>query len=379
MLALARGDAVGWPGPAGHLVDDSRLLELATRHQVAALCHWQNHGRSDRPLWQQLAPETRRALRLSFLHHEMRNGVTLRDVAAIHQALTGAGIEALFCKGPWVMLQAYPTPGTRCVDDIDVCVRERDYRGAVAALATLDYTCPGGLPADGAAALHQSLFAGQLRFTARGRRMVELHFRMINVGPATDESWVWDTATTLAVGSARVRVPGPEAMLLHLLLHANQHGFHLLRLLYDVRFALARIGPTLDHDLFLRRVRQLHCGASAYHGLVLAHDLAGATVPPDLLATLRPGPLRRLVFRRLWDLDRVRRLAEPRRPVRSESPRLYVCEMGRLRDKWRYLRHIVKAAGGLRRFVGVIRGKSLAAGPAGRASRHARRAEAKPR
>jgi len=48
---------------------------------------------------------------------------------------------------------------------------------------------------------------------------------------------------------SRLKQLGAEAMLLHLLVHANQHAFTPLRLLHDIRFALTADQASLRYIL----------------------------------------------------------------------------------------------------------------------------------
>lgn len=352
VLALAAGNAEGARAAMKEGPDWDQVGDLAASHQVDALCWWMGRnavapdGGSPLP---ELPSRLRERLRMQYLHHLLRNEALVNDLETLHHTLDARGVDALFLKGPWMAFQAYPDSGTRPVGDIDLCVREEHYSEAVAALGDAGWAAAGGLPQTAAEALERSHFRRQLRFSARGRRPVELHFRLVNMGPpAAEERWVWDRAREVQAGRCRLRVPGPEATLLHQLLHANQHAFAVLRLLHDVRWALARDLPEIEVSAFLNQVRELRCRASCYHGLQLAAELAAAAVPDSLLGALRPSPVRRAFFARAWRLPKARRLEALRYRTEIESPRFYLLEMGRARDKARFLTHLTASAGGSR-------------------------------
>lgn len=345
LLALCRAD------PAPRIpVDSDRLVDLARAQELGALAYW--NWRCSVRLG--LAPATLdcaavEELKLVYLHHLLRNESLALDIEALRAALHERGIPALFFKGPLLAYEAYPDPGARPVGDLDVGIREGDYPGAVDALRCLGYVPDGTLPRSATSALRRAHYGEQLRFHARGRRMVELHFRMVNMGPPRDEDWVWRSSRYLAVGSTRVRVPAPTATLLHLALHANQHAFAVARIFFDVRYALD-LGE-IDWDRFLSEVRALRCATAVYHSLCLARDLAAAAIPPAVLDDLRPGALGRRRFRACWDVGRARRLEARRGRQEVESPKLYLLEVGRMRDKLRYVAGLVAEAGGPFRFV----------------------------
>lgn len=362
LIALARSDESPPPGPAS--VDLERWLELARLHQMAPLAHWCCSAAGEPSPWRTALHEVFESLRVEYLHHMMRNESLRTDLADLFTALEEKGIEAVVFKGPWLAFEAYPDPGTRPVDDIDLGVRERDYTGTAEVLTQLGYRTQGALPSSPSEALERAHYRSQLRFAARGRRMVELHFRMINIGPpSAAEPWLWERARTISIGPAMIRTPGAEAMLLHLCLHANQHGFSVLRLLHDVRFALERIGRGLDLDAFLALVNDLRCSPAIYHSLRLSSELCGAPVPTDLARVLRPGFLRRRIFSAVWCLPHARRLEASRRRMETESPLLYLLEMGRLSDKARYVGGMMREAGGPLAFLRAAR--RLMPGPRG--------------
>lgn len=353
VMGLARGDnAFGLDLQRGQ-PDAHALCELATQHQVDALCWWtQREARDQSPAGLPLPQTARDRLRAQYSYHLLRNESLLNDLEAVGASLTAKGLDALFLKGPWLMLRAYPDPGTRPVHDIDLCVREEHYTAVVAALREVAYQPSESLPSTSGAALRRAHYGRQLRFQARGRRPLELHFRLVNVGPPDDEhEWVWTTARTLSLGRCSIAVPGPEAMLLHLLLHAGQHGFTVLRLLHDIRWALQRDARILDEVILLREIRRLRCRAVAYYALLLARDLAGAKTEGMDLEALRPSWLRRSLYEWAWNVAAARRLEAPRPATEVEAPKLYLLEMGRGRDKARYMAGLIREAGGLLPFI----------------------------
>lgn len=353
VTALAAGHGDGVRSALRARPDGETVCKLAALHQVDALCWW---------MWEKLLaqdrdagtlalpPPLRERLRMAYFHHRLRNEALVNDLGVLQDALGARGIEALTFKGPWVAFAAYPDPGTRPVGDVDLGIREHDYAGAVEALRAAGWSPVEALPETSAQAVRRSHYARQLRFSARGKRPVELHLRLVNVGlPGPQERWVWESARDLRVGRLGLRVPGPEAMLLHLLLHANQHGFAVLRLLHDVRWALARDRRDLDVGAFLLRVRRLRCRAACYHALELATELAGAEVEGSIMEALRPSAPRRGLFAFLWRLGAVRRLAASPRPTALEAPLFYLLEMGRGPDKARFAARVAATAAGTRK------------------------------
>jgi hypothetical protein len=345
VTALARGSAEGVHSAVRAGPDWEKVETLGTLHQVNAICWWMLRNAVDaecRFESSELPAPFVDLLRKSYLHHLLRNEDLLDDLTVLQKALVAHEVEALYFKGPWMALQVYPDPGMRPVNDIDLCVREEQYLAAVAALQSVGWKSHGPLPGTPTEALARNHYRKQLRFAAAGRRIIELHFRLINMGPpASEERWVWEGTRELGVGPCTLRVPGPEAMLLHLLLHANQHGFAMLRFLHDIRWFLAVHSAELDEEMLVHRIRRLRCRASCYYALLLAGELAGADVPGALLDSLRPSTARRAFFTVAWRLRSIRRLETPRRRIEIESPVFYLLEMGRTWEKAYFLGRVI--------------------------------------
>lgn len=350
LLALASGRVDEALRQLQRVNDWRAVASLGTNHQVAALCHWfltKNEGlqpAKDR----RINPEFKKELRLSYAHQLMRNEHLFRGIVELDEELDLRDVPAIYLKGPWLALKAYPELATRPIGDIDLCVREESFTRAVQALESLGYRHRGRLPDSSEQALEQAHFGGQLRFEALGRHPVELHFRIENWGPpSSGEPWLWDTVRTIRVGSRRLMVPGPDQMLLHLLLHANQHGFKTLRFLHDIRWALEADKNRFDLNWLLWRVRSLRCHSSVYHTLLFARQLAGASFPDEWLRVLRPNRLRRILYYWVWQVPSVRGLSRISRAMNIESPYFYLWELGTISNKFRFVRSVVSAAGGL--------------------------------
>ncbi len=343
--------------------DVQSIRRLADQHQVSALCGWQAQriGLADKPPSLEVSKPLWEGLHLAYLHQRMRNEALVNDLLVLHEALADKSVEALVLKGPWLALHACPDPGIRPINDIDLCVDEHQHNEAIAALraAGWKWRGTGALPGSAREALEHTHYRQQLRFFAHGRRPVELHFRLVNLGPPRSrECWVWQSARELRVRDALIRVPGAEAMLLHLLLHANQHAFAYLRMLYDLRWALRADRSSLDFELLIAQIEQLGCAAACYHSFKLANELAAVRVPREALEALRPSALRQAVFSRLWSLPAVRRLEAPYRRMELESPLFYLLELGQVNEKCRYIKQLVAKAGGLRPALRRLRNRN---------------------
>jgi len=337
--ALASGARESMRLP-GNVFDWRVARQLCRRHQIAALCGYMIVGLQEplRGEGSDFAEYVTGELR----ENTSRNLKLLAELRELNEELERAGVSALFFKGPWLAHEAYPALGTRLIGDIDLGISETEYHSAVDMLRTLGYQSESALPRTSRDALKRAHYREQLRFSADGRWPVELHFRMVNLGPpGPREGWVDRTSREFSIGHSRLRVPGPEAMLVHLLIHANQHGFRTLRLLHDIRWQLEKDVGKVDDSLLLSSIERLRMRTCAFFGLALAREVAGAKVPLGWMDALRPSSLRARAYRRLWSVKRVATLDPRGWGQRLEAPRFYLLEMGGPLDKLRYLRGIL--------------------------------------
>ena len=144
LLELVRGGPT--PLPRNGSPDPQRLFELAQQHQVTPLAflRWKQRGSAE---GRDIPAEVRPSFRMAYLHHSLRNEVLAKQLVELRGALAERGIDALVFKGPWLAFHAYPDPGARPVDDIDLGIHERDFEGALEVLSSLGYQLGKSLPA----------------------------------------------------------------------------------------------------------------------------------------------------------------------------------------------------------------------------------------
>jgi len=142
--------------------------------------------------------------------------------AEVWATLEMCGIRSVLLKGPAIAVWLYPGEG-RLYADTDLLVRAADRERAGSVLARL------GFVEDAAVRDHVRIGAGKSTPWERPAdgAVVDLHHSLFGLAAAPDAE-VYAAfsagARTLPVGGLRVRVPPRPARLLHIALHAIQHG-----------------------------------------------------------------------------------------------------------------------------------------------------------
>jgi hypothetical protein len=199
--------------------------------------------------------------------------------------LDGAEVPALVLKGPALALIAYGGISARKYIDIDVLVRERDAAAAAETLIAAGYR---GRTYD-----RQAFESGFFRNTSdefaseRGACLVDLHWKVSDwyfpFGP--DEDAMWSRTERVNLKGHALLTLGAGDHLLFLCAHASKHGWPDLLSVADIA-ALLRSRPSLDLRALIEEAARLHFKRMVLLGLLLAHRLARAALPEDVLGVI---------------------------------------------------------------------------------------------
>jgi hypothetical protein len=331
--------------PPDSSIDWDTVAALARRHRVAPLLYSRlSHDLGERG---EVPHAVMSALQLDYYATGARNLHLFARLKTVAAVLRERGVDAMVLKGPVLATLTYRNPAVRPIADLDLLVRESDYETAVPALETLGFRAAHAIPTlTSREVVDYAHYFSQIRFIDQAGIVVEIHFRLINLGvPAKHERLVWERSAPFAALDPRIRAPSMEDMLVHLCLHAAQHNFHRLLYLCDAASVLDTHGRALDWDSFIRVVSARRMTTLAYYVLTLCGRLLGAETPPDVLATLRPRSLRAAAFETIWRYQRVCVLGTRKRSRALEPLVCYLAELdGPVSKLWFVLRACVPRA-----------------------------------
>lgn len=209
-------------------------------------------------------------------------------------ALEGAGVPVVVLKGAALAYLSYPDPSLRPMHDVDLWTRpEYIERAAGAALQIgLQYSARLRLRTPSALELRA---ATTRIFEAPGLPgILEVHSELKSLEGLSQE-WMqraWDRRERRTLGDLTACVLHPEDMLTHLSIHCSRfHGFESgLRPLVDIGFWLRAESSRISWTDLLSSWQREHIDGWALLTLSLAHELAGAPVPADVLEAARGLP-----------------------------------------------------------------------------------------
>ncbi len=267
------------------------LLRQATRHGTTSSLYRFLHDVCPDAVPQEIL----NSLRQSVCDNTRRNLKLTGELIRILDLLAAQGISAIPFKGPTLAALAYGDVGCRQFGDLDILVhkqdvgkasnllKERGYRTKLDWVATQDqtflevtYTLEFEHEKTGELVeLHWELFP---KFLAFGFRCELLRHHLVPTWP----------------GGKKVMTLAPEKLLLYLCAHGAKHCWTSLGWIVDVARLINQY-RSWNWDLLLKQARGQKIERVLLLGLLLAHDLLGASVPAEIELRMRAdAPLQRL-------------------------------------------------------------------------------------
>lgn len=178
------------------------------------------------------APESRQEAVRGAMRTLAVDGVTA-EVAA---ALRAAGVQFVLLKGPVIAEWLY-ADGSRTYGDTDLLIPASDEQRAEEVLDGLGFRADPGTGWDDPGVARNHIWM-------RGVAFVELHVTLTGIGVAPAEVWasLTEGSGTLSLRGQTVRTLAVPARLLHVALHAAQHGPDFAKPLRDLELACSAHG-----------------------------------------------------------------------------------------------------------------------------------------
>ncbi len=281
LLELLARDLEGFPSAAARHGLSGYALHLADKESLALPADAQRQLRQDA---------------------RMIAGQSLRVKSVLFRALDAlakVGVIPVLLKGYGVGLRLYPDPLMRATSDADLLVAPRDLETASQALTRLGLS---RLPEE-TEEWHRS-FHHHINFSGPGA-LVELHFRASSGFGSTIEADDLVTRSSVAeLDGRKVRFLEPHDEMAYLATHAAGHLLQRVGWLVDLKL-LANAHPELDWALVAKRARESGMAVPVFLSLSVARDVLALPVPGEVLDSLAPGMLRRMVAKRLFTPERL--------------------------------------------------------------------------
>jgi putative nucleotidyltransferase-like protein len=199
-------------------------------------------------------------------------------VAMSVEPLTAVGLEPLIMKGP-TLIDRYPEPGLRPMDDVDLLLPPEDHNRAVRTLTAAGWTVSRPRA--------RGLYDTQFRHPDLPSMPLELHYGLEGWHEKSnrlDPRWVWQQRVPIdCLGTSAFGLP-LEVELVSLAAHAGKpyHGFDRLIWLADLSMATshAQQHDGVDWDRVMNVARSTECVTVVSAALQMATRM-GLDMPKD--------------------------------------------------------------------------------------------------
>lgn len=286
-------------------IDWERLLRTAFRHRVTPL------------LYQSLltaAPEAvpkdiLTKLQGFYLFNGLRNDRRARELLDLLKLLAARGIGAIPFKGPVLAEDVYGSLHLRQFVDVDVLISKSDVGRAGRLL--LEHGYRRSVQESQLSEAQQEVYARLTHQNAFWRpdeevegvmHVVELQWSFASryFSSPLDPRRVRERQSCAVLAGTPVPSFGREDLVLLLCLHGARHLWRQLQWVCDIA-EFIRTYEDVDWFRLFRRAQRIGMERILLLGLLLAHDLAGAPLPPPSQARLRAHPVVRVLAREVQE------------------------------------------------------------------------------
>ena len=264
-------------------IDWDYLLNSANRHGLTQLLY--RHLSSHCP--QTVPEEVAVKLKEEFLGNSRAALHLTSELLRITKALEANGICAVGFKGPLLSLAAYGEIGLRQFGDLDILIKERDFRRAQALLESEGYAIDRQLTA---AQQSSCLLSDcELPFIhSDSDCVVDLHWELLpkRFPCALSQQDVFKRLQTIEVGKNTLRTFSDEDLLLFLCVHGAKHLWSRLEWICSVAELIGN-RQELNWATLVERARESYTLNRFVLGLMLATDIhPGLEIPGSVLEAM---------------------------------------------------------------------------------------------
>jgi hypothetical protein len=246
--------------------------------------------------WTGVPPSARRRLTDALAASRARHLVMTRELGRILKRCAAEGLAVVVLKGPVLAESVYPDPALRPFSDLDLLVRPADRLRVDVVLRDLGHR----RVADEHSWDFDIAYDGATVYESPDHVRIDLHWELLTEPRFVcdlDEAGIWERSVEITVAGQAARGLQREDLVLYLAAHlAVHHSLAGLLRYVDLALLLELRGGDVDWATLQARAARWRIGRALFFVLLGACALFGTSVPPTVLAALRPrGPRARLL------------------------------------------------------------------------------------
>lgn len=282
--------------------DWQRVVAVAERSKVLPLLFSIIKDKKDKL---GVPPDIFSILQDSYRKNALRNALVIDEFRKCADSLHEHNVDCVALKGICFLLSLYHSdPAIRRLEDADILVREEDVEKACNALESAGYVFSdrsiGLASGKKITDVRKAIMFFKYQKDGSVLMSVHLHWHFINISPllyprkwrAIDMQDIWDQAKPIdsALGK-NVLTMCPKHLMLTLCVHAFNHGFSRLNLLFDLHSVIRQSKDSLDWDELKEYAQEWGFEVALYIGIRLTQEAFATPIPQGFLESLRPEGL----------------------------------------------------------------------------------------
>ena len=263
-------------------LDWDELISLAGRNSVTPLIEMSLRTVAGDSVPSEVLNRLREAVRASTARNLLLAGELIKITGLFHSQ----DIIAIPYKGPVIAAQAYGNVGLREFDDLDIILRQKDMAKAHEIMLSLGYRTkwPWKLSEE-----ETSPIPGEYKYYDEARHLlVELHtqFTLRHFPTVPDLDNFARRLVPVSIAGREVVTFSVEDALPILCVHGSKDFWERISWIVDLS-EMVRSHPQLDWNQALLVAESLRAERMLYLGLILASDLLGTPIPPEIESRMR--------------------------------------------------------------------------------------------
>lgn len=223
-----------------------------------------------------------------------RNMILYEELKNILTVFKEADIEVIVLKGAFLAKEIYKNIGLRPMNDIDLLIREEDFKKVKNELSRLIYSTDV-FYTKYYEQLH-TVLSNELLFTSKNKKIcIDLHWDILSHESCykVDIIKFWENTKIIKIVDVESRILAPEDLLQHLCLHLDSHinsrsGAQYFKDYCDIAEVTRHYKETINWNYLLKSTKSYGIEKPVFENLSFANRYFGAIIPDDILSVLEP-------------------------------------------------------------------------------------------
>lgn len=269
-------------------IDWNKVIEVSNRQRILPFLYYN----LDRLNLQGIIPQDAFAVMKKCYYFNLRRNLMLeKEILLILELTNCEDISIILFRGFALMDTLYHNPGLRIMDDVDILIKEKEFKKIRDILTQLSYQ-------EGCEEIpkkqhqrYQSVIAFSKRLSSNLTSIIEPHHSLAPARPyEINLPHLWERTQEKTINNRKLLYLSQEDTFLSIALHLRKHTRRLtLKFIVDIAELLNIYGDKLDWPYITKSAKTNHIITPVYFALYITNELLSASISPKILDEFRPN------------------------------------------------------------------------------------------